>query len=67
MNDDRGGFFSNVTGLLVAAFLGLCFWPMLLPLAGTGANYTKIVPLNWILEIVWLVFLVYAFRWLRRR
>lgn len=60
--ESGGGFFNGLGGLIAAIVLGLLAWPMLLPLAGTGENFGKIVPLNWILEALWLVAVVVGFR-----
>jgi hypothetical protein len=62
-----GGFFNNLGGLISAVLLFTCFWPLLVPFYGTGANFEKESPLNYVLEAVWLVFIVMVIAALRRR
>jgi hypothetical protein len=62
-----GGFFHNVTSI-IAGILGFTFfWPMLVPFHGTGVNYTVESSWNWVLEIIWLLVLVWIFAGLARR
>jgi hypothetical protein len=62
-----GGFFSNLGGLISAVLLFASFWPLLVPFNGTGANFEKESPLNYILEVVWLVFIVMVISALHRK
>jgi hypothetical protein len=62
-----GGFFSNVGGLIAGILLFTCFWPLLVPFYGTGQNFTKESPLNYILEVAWIVFVIAAIRALHRK
>lgn len=62
-----GGFVHDVLGLISGFLLFTCFWPLLIPFYGTGQNFTKESPLNYTLEVIWLVFLVYVFAAIARK
>lgn len=61
------GGISRGVGVIWCLFLGFIFMPMLLPLAGTGPNYGIVTPMNWILEILWIVLLIIGWRWWRTK
>jgi hypothetical protein len=61
-----GGRLETLEGFISAVLLFTFFWPIVLPLSGTGPNY-HVIWANYVLEIIWLVLLGWFFSWLVRR